>query len=561
MAAHLVVAQPAAALKGSTAAGDREYFTIERAAEVAQSLERWLKGQWTIVSGESGRILYNEMAPSQCDWAVRAELCREVARRRRPEFIAEDDPLVVLALPLAHAGDDCLVAVCTFVTRPIVADDATMVSRAARLLGLPATAASEWLGQQGPLSAEAILRIAELAAEKIADEEQIEHLEQEVENLSVNLGSTYEEISLIYRLTQNLKLSSRFEEMGQLSLGWLADVLPAEGLAMHLMVDLDSDPLAPVEQRSSTLLTHGDCPVDAAQFIALAGRLALANARQAVVVNRPFTSKPDWEFPKIHEMVVIPLVEGERQFGWLAAFNHSHGGEFGTVEASLLNSVGMILGIHSGNVQLYRQQADMLAGVVRAMTSAIDAKDPYTRGHSDRVARIAVRLADELGCDPEMKKTVYLSGMLHDIGKIGIDDHVLRKPGKLTEAEFEHIKTHVAIGHRILRDLRKMGHVLPVVLHHHESWDGKGYPAGLSGEGIPYLARIVAVADAYDAMVSDRPYRKGMDDAKLDEVIRGGAGRQWDPKIVQAFFSARADIRMISQHESTCDDLDAMHWS
>ena len=520
-----------------------------------------MQGQWTILVGTSGQVLYDETGSSECDWALRAELCREVARRRRPEFIAEDEPLVVLALPLMSNGDDCLVAVSTFLTRPVAADDVSVVARAARLLGVPSNRAGDWLGNQSPLSAETILKIAELAAEKIADEEQIDHLHQEIENLSVNLGSTYEEISLIYRLTQNLKLSSRFEEMGQLALGWLAEVLPAHGLALYLTVDLDTDPLAPVEQTPASLLVHGECPVNAAEFSALAGRLEFANARQALVVNRPFTSKPGWEFPNIREMVVVPLIEGDRQFGWLAAFNHAHGGEFGTVEASLLNSVGMVLGIHSGNVHLYRQQADMLAGVVRAMTSAIDAKDPYTRGQRIVAARIAVRLAEELSCDQEMKKTIYLSGLLHDIGKIGIDDQVLRKPDKLTEAEFEHIKTHVAIGHRILRDLRKMGHVLPVVLHHHESWDGKGYPAGLSGEGIPYLARIVAVADAYDAMVSDRPYRKGMDDVKLDEVIRSGAGRQWDPKVVQAFFSARNDIREISQSESTTDDLDAIHWS
>src|SRR5260221_4579497 len=105
------------------------------------------------------------------------------------------------------------------------------------------------------------------------------------------------------------------------------------------------------------------------------------------------------------------------------------------------------------------------------MTSAIDAKDPYPRGHSDRVARVSVRLAQEIGCEAETLKTLYFSGLLHDIGKIGINDEVLRKPGKLSEAEFEHIKTHVIIGYRILVDLRKMAHFLPVVLHHHESCD------------------------------------------------------------------------------------------
>jgi HD-GYP domain-containing protein (c-di-GMP phosphodiesterase class II) len=145
--------------------------------------------------------------------------------------------------------------------------------------------------------------------------------------------------------------------------------------------------------------------------------------------------------------------------------------------------------------------------------------------------------------------------LLHDIGKIGIDDSVLRKPGGLTDEEYEHIKGHVSIGHRILIDLKKMDDVLPVVLHHHESWDGSGYPGHLPSEAIPRSARIVAVADAFDAMSSDRPYRKGMADEKIDAIFREGAGKQWDPEVVAALFRARDDLRKIIRRERI--DLDA----
>ena len=249
----------------------------------------------------------------------------------------------------------------------------------------------------------------------------------------------------------------------------------------------------------------------------------------------------------------MPLAEGNNIFGWLAAFNHSQGREFGTVEASLLTSVATILGIHSGNSELYRQQKDFFAGVVAALTSAIDAKDPYTCGHSDRVARVSARLAQQLGLPQESINTIHLSGLLHDIGKIGIDDTVLRKPGRLTEEEYEHIKTHTVIGHRILFGIKQLDEVLPVVLHHHEQWDGKGYPHQLAGEQIPLLARIVAVADAFDAMGSDRPYRQGMPDEKLDAVLRDGAGKQWDAAVVAAFFAARDDIREISRRGRSTD--------
>jgi HD-GYP domain-containing protein (c-di-GMP phosphodiesterase class II) len=146
-------------------------------------------------------------------------------------------------------------------------------------------------------------------------------------------------------------------------------------------------------------------------------------------------------------------------------------------------------------------------------------------------------------------ETLYLSGLLHDIGKIGIDDQVLRKPGKLTVTEYEHIKVHAEIGYRILKDLKQLDQVLPAVRHHHEAWNGSGYPRGLAGEQIPLYARIVAVADACDAMSSDRPYRKGIPEQKLDAILREGAGGQWDPRVIEAYFAVRDEIRQIERPE------------
>ena len=166
-----------------------------------------------------------------------------------------------------------------------------------------------------------------------------------------------------------------------------------------------------------------------------------------------------------------------------------------------------------------------------------------------------------MGLDPEQLNTLYMSGLLHDVGKIGIDDNVLRKPGKLTEAEYEHIKMHPTLGHKILKDIKQLDQVLPVVLHHHEQWDGGGYPYALEDEETPLLARITAVADAFDAMSSDRPYRQGMPDERLDDILREGAGTQWDPAVVDAFFAARDDIRKISGNERENLSLDVEQWS
>jgi putative nucleotidyltransferase with HDIG domain len=202
------------------------------------------------------------------------------------------------------------------------------------------------------------------------------------------------------------------------------------------------------------------------------------------------------------------------------------------------------------------EMSDLLEGLVQALTSAIDAKDPRLYGHGDRVARLAVRLAQELGCDGKMLDTLYVAGLLHDVGKIGVDRNVLCKAETLSAAEFEHIKQHVEIGHRILHDLATLEDVLPVVLHHHEAWDGSGYPHGLDLDHIPLAARIVAVADAFDAMSSDRPYRGRLPDGKVEQILRAGAGRQWDPEIIAAFFRVREDIHQVCRNDGRPVELD-----
>ncbi|HEV3340908.1 MAG TPA: HD domain-containing phosphohydrolase [Pirellulales bacterium] len=512
-------------------------------AGVLRDLGRWFKTSFSLFDGQTGEALELAAEHRRIEWATRAELCREVARRERPETIDENDPWLMLAIPLPSADEQSLVAVGVFLSRACDERDA---GRVASLLGTGGAEAAKWVARQTPADADLLERLAAVAHEKLAAEGRVDQLENEVEKLSAHLGSTFEEISLLYRLTHNLKLSANDEELGRRALEWLAEVVPADCLALQLIPSAEADSVVAGSRLQPLLLTLGPCALTADDCTSLVEELELQPGSRPVVVNHVPQESFGWRFPDIRELVIVPVAEGERLFGWLAIFNHSQGGEFGTAEASLLGSVGTMLGIHSGNIDLYRQQADLLAGVVKAMSSAIDAKDPYTRGHSDRVARVAVRLAEELGCDADTIKTIYLSGLLHDIGKIGINEDVLRKTGKLTPAEFEHIKTHVIVGYRILADLPNMSNIRPVVLHHHEAWDGGGYPHGLAGEEIPYLARIAAVADSYDAMASDRPYRPGMKDADLDEILRNGSGKQWDPTVVDAFFRARDDIRAIS---------------
>jgi HD-GYP domain-containing protein (c-di-GMP phosphodiesterase class II) len=250
-------------------------------------------------------------------------------------------------------------------------------------------------------------------------------------------------------------------------------------------------------------------------------------------------------------------------FGWLFALNHNRatGGFRHGWRLACLSSVAAILGIpQRQHRSIIRHQSDFLTSVVQAFTSAIDAKDPYTCGHSDRVARLSVCLARQLGLATADLNLLYMSGLLHDVGKIGIDDVVLRKTDRLTDEEYEQIKLHPELGCDILKDLKPLVSVLPVVRHHHEQWDGKGYPYGLKGLEIPELARITAVADSYDAMSSDRPYRRGMPDEKVDAIFRAGAGTQWDPQVVEAFFACRDQLRELIRDERANLPFDVQAW-
>jgi len=176
--------------------------------------------------------------------------------------------------------------------------------------------------------------------------------------------------------------------------------------------------------------------------------------------------------------------------------------------------------------------------MLNALVTAVDNKDRYTRRHSEDVLDYSLRIADQMGLDEATRHTLQVAALLHDVGKIGVPDSVLRKPGKLTDEEYQAIQQHPLMGAVIVGAVPGFEYTLDVVRHHHERWDGKGYPFGLQGEETPFLARLVAVADAFSAMTMDRPYRKGMDREKALSVLEEGAGTQWDPECVWALLRA-----------------------
>src|SRR5206468_1150902 len=209
----------------------------------------------------------------------------------------------------------------------------------------------------------------------------------------------------------------------------------------------------------------------------------------------------------------------------------------------LADAIAASVAIGIESAQLVEEQREQFAQTVASLARAVEVRDYYTGNHTKRVTDYSVLLADELRVTPAERYNIQIGTPLHDIGKIGVDDAILRKPDRLTPAEFEQMKLHTVKGAAILESINALHAIIPIVRSHHERWDGQGYPDRLAGEAIPRLARIVCVADAFDAMTSDRPYRAGMPaDAGFAEVQKQ-SGKQFDPECAAAFLEIRERIR------------------
>lgn len=200
-----------------------------------------------------------------------------------------------------------------------------------------------------------------------------------------------------------------------------------------------------------------------------------------------------------------------------------------------VEQVRIIKDINDKLSDAYASLKEAYHGAIETIRLAVDAKDSYTAGHSDRVAYYSKLIGEKLSLSKEDLDTLYEGALFHDIGKIGIPDAILKKPGSLTDDEYHDIQNHPSIGAHIIMPAKIFSNLIPIVLHHHERYDGRGYPAKLKGEDIPYMARIVAVADAFDAMTSDRSYRPRFTLIKALDELEKGKGTQFDSNIVDAF--------------------------
>ncbi|MHC4811355.1 MAG: HD-GYP domain-containing protein [Planctomycetota bacterium] len=352
------------------------------------------------------------------------------------------------------------------------------------------------------------------------------------EDLSRQLCFSFEQLMTLYGVGRMVSSVSEPREFVEQSLQKLSEVFDFGWYAVQYLPRF-----APTNSLRHGCVIHGQPPLS---DIRLRSLLMSHIHQHGDAMNADVLLPHRDELAKAlgGDLVVSPIRRGPTVIAcMIAGGKRSDGGDPTSIERQLIAAVSDFLGVFHQNLERLRAQQSLTTGTVRALTAAIDAKDPYTRGHSERVGLLTRQIAEAMGFDRAMVAEAHLAGLLHDVGKIGVPEAVLCKAGKLDDAEFDWIKQHPVIGHRILQDIEPLAPMLPGVLHHHERIDGRGYPDGLAGRDIPLIARIIAVADGFDAMSSNRAYRDGMPREKVRAILIEGRNTQWDADVVNRFLT------------------------
>lgn len=278
------------------------------------------------------------------------------------------------------------------------------------------------------------------------------------------------------------------------------------------------------------------------------------------MADRRFKAGESVLMQNIRSVMCVPVESNARVLGAIYVDNLSASGLFTEFDLELVSAIGKQAGVAIERARLVTNMQELFYGTIRTLVATLEAKDPYTHGHSERVTSYAVQIAQEMDLEHEEIDTIHLAGLLHDIGKVGISDKIINKPSRLTDEEFDIIKTHPVIGADIVRNIHGTEQVVEIVRHHHEKYDGSGYPDGLAGDEISLLTRILTVADSYDAMCSSRAYRKDFSTEEVLAEFERCAGTHFDPEVAAVFRTMVAEERLASITEVYERGLDS-HFS
>lgn len=367
-----------------------------------------------------------------------------------------------------------------------------------------------------------------------------QRLTQDLEDKTVNLRKAVQRLSSLHHMGQALHSILDIKELLDFFVNLLASQLGAKRVSLMLL-----------DEESGELSIAASVGIDAhvvqgyrarkgegiAGWVIEKGEALLVDdidedARFQKHAERSYDSD---SFISAPLLLSVPIQFHQKTLGVINFNNKQGGGVFSKNDLEFVTILTRQAAIAIENARLFQQLKDTHFQAITALGEALEAKDTTTGRHSDRLLTFAMQIADRLELDEDQKEHLRYAAVLHDIGKIGVPEQILQKPGKLSADEFEEIKTHPHLGAELVKRIRFLEPVAPVIFAHHEWYDGNGYPRGLAGDEIPIEARIVAVLDTYDAMTSDRPYRESLGSNRAIQELKDWSGRQFDPQVVDVF--------------------------
>ena len=352
----------------------------------------------------------------------------------------------------------------------------------------------------------------------------------EMENLSMEIARNYEELNLHYELSAKLGAHPSAIPVYQSVVDQIRRLIVFDHIAILVPDDRGGLKTAYAADRHGKMLEPFRLPPGEG----ISGEVLRTGSASIVcrVEQSPhFVKRP---YP-MTTLLSVPMITSGKVLGVINLSDKKGGKEFSTNELKLLEAIARQAAIALENARLFAEVRELFLSAVKTLASAIDAKDPYTHGHSLRVAQYATVIARQLGLTEEQCEEIYLAAVLHDVGKIAVPESILLKQGGLTEDEWKEMRQHPLHSAKILSQVRHFGAIAKAVRHEHERYDGSGYPDKLHGEEIPLASRIIALADAYDAMTTTRSYRKGMPAEETIELLAKAVGSQFDPKVFESF--------------------------
>jgi len=372
---------------------------------------------------------------------------------------------------------------------------------------------------------------------------------QEREQITEELSRSFEDLHLYSQVASQIKtlINSNYLHHNDLVLNILKT----------MRVDISFVNFFEHEE-SKIAFNNDNLPIDANNIVeslvkSLVSALSTDNTRQKknyFIVEDSRTCKI---FDKLHfaqfRFLAVKIMHGNKFYGWMGLVSFNLKESFRRSELRLLISMAEQLAMLITNTNLYKQLEEFVVNIIKTMVSAVEAKDKYTKGHSERVSQMCIYMAEYLKMEEVDKKNLEWAAILHDVGKIGVPESILCKEGPLDDYEYGVIKEHPKKGSEILKHISQLSDVISSILHHHERYDGKGYPDGLKGEDIPLNARIIAIVDTYDALTSKRSYRSEATAEKALSIIDEVAGTQLDPNLVSVFKKVHKEMKVLEKAE------------